>query len=96
MDGARAVERAKGLHLPESTPRERLGHHYIDLARGFQLIGDKEGAFSALQVAKRIAPTQTRYHPMVHETVRAMARQEARATDTLRGFAAWCGISTLA
>ncbi|WP_280502644.1 helix-turn-helix domain-containing protein [Nocardia farcinica] len=96
MDGARAVERAKGLHLPESTPRERLGHHYIDLARGFQLIGDKEGAFNALQVAKRVAPTQTRYHPMVHETVRAIARQEARATDTLRGFAAWCGISTIA
>jgi len=94
MDGTEAVKRAKGLELPAETPRERLGHHYIDLARGFLLHGDKEGALAALQVAKKIAPTQTRYHPMVHETIRAMARQEARATDTVRGFAAWCGITT--
>src|SRR5690606_25065071 len=86
MDGARVGERAKGLNLPGATPRERRGPHYTDLARGFQLIGDKEGAINALQVAKRVAPTQTRYHPMVHETVRAIARQEARATDILQGF----------
>ncbi|MEU9516813.1 helix-turn-helix domain-containing protein [Micromonospora sp. NPDC048169] len=92
LDGTTAVKRAKGMQLPSSTPRERAGHHYIDLARAFLLHGDREGAFSALQLARRIAPTQTRYHPMVHETVRALARQEARSTETLRGFAAWCGI----
>ncbi|MGQ4601427.1 helix-turn-helix domain-containing protein [Nocardia sp. R6R-6] len=94
MDGTEAVKRAKDLELPTETPRERLGHHYIDLARGFLLHGDRDGAFSALQIAKKIAPTQTRYHPMVHETIRALARQEARASDTVRGFAAWCGITT--
>ncbi|MBF6411011.1 helix-turn-helix domain-containing protein [Nocardia farcinica] len=94
MNGSEAVKRAQGLDLPASTPRERLGHHYIDLARGFLLHGDKDGCFSALQIAKKIAPTQTRYHPMVHETIRTLARQEARATDTVRGFAAWCGVTT--
>lgn len=95
MDGTTAVSRAKNVELPAETPRERLGHHYIDLARGFLLHGDKSNAFAALQIAKKIAPTQTRYHPMVHETIRTMARQEARATETVRGFAAWCGITSL-
>lgn len=95
MDGTEAVRRSKDVHLPTDTPRERVGHHYIDLARGFLLHGDREGAFSALQVAKRIAPTQTRYHPMVHETIRMLARQEARASETVRGFAAWCGINSI-
>jgi hypothetical protein len=35
---------------------------------------------------------QTRYHPMVHETIRVLAREQTRTTDTIRGFAAWCGI----
>ncbi|MEV0342783.1 helix-turn-helix transcriptional regulator [Nocardia sp. NPDC050713] len=95
MDGTEAVKRSKAVKLPEGTPRERVGHHYIDLARGFLLHGDRQGAFSALQVAKRTAPTQTRYHPMVHETIRMLARQEARASETVRGFAAWCGITSL-
>jgi transcriptional regulator with XRE-family HTH domain len=92
LDGTEAVKRSEKVTLPTGTPRERAGHHYIDLARGYLLHGDREKAFSALQSARRIAPTQTRYHPMVHETVRALARQEARSTETLRGFAAWCGI----
>ncbi|WP_280401334.1 helix-turn-helix domain-containing protein [Nocardia carnea] len=95
LDGTTAVERAKRMQLPANTPRERAGHHYIDLARAFLLHGDRAGTFSALQTARRIAPTQTRYHPMVHETVRALARQETRSTETLRGFAAWCGISQM-
>ncbi|MGV9411023.1 helix-turn-helix domain-containing protein [Nocardia sp. NPDC003693] len=95
MDGASAVKRAKAVTLPAGTPRERVGHHYIDLARGFYLHGDREGALSALQMAKRIAPTQTRFHPMVHETIRILARNEARATESVRGFAAWCGITSI-
>lgn len=92
LDGTEAVKRSEKVRLSTGTPRERAGHHYIDLARAYLLHGDREGAFSALQSARRIAPTQTRYHPMVHETVRALARQDARTTETLRGFAAWYGI----
>lgn len=92
LDGTEAVKRSEKVRLSAGTPRERSGHHYIDLARGYLLHGDRQGAFSALQSARHIAPTQTRYHPMVHETVRTLARQEARSTETLRGFAAWCGV----
>jgi hypothetical protein len=47
----------------------------------------------ALLTAKAIAPAQTRWNPMVHETVRALARAEARSVDTVHGFAVWCGIA---
>ncbi|MEV6136527.1 helix-turn-helix transcriptional regulator [Nocardia sp. NPDC051990] len=93
MDGTEAVKRADGLVIPASTPKSRVGHMYIDLARGFLLHGDRARTMGALQTAKKVAPTQTRYHPQVHETVRVLARAEARSTETLRGFAAWCGIA---
>ncbi len=93
MDGTEAVKRADGLLLPASTPKSRVGHMYIDLARGFLLHGDRTRTMAALQKAKKVAPTQTRYHPQVHETVRVLAREEARSTESVRGFAAWCGIA---
>ncbi|MBF6236289.1 helix-turn-helix transcriptional regulator [Nocardia otitidiscaviarum] len=93
MDGTEALARADTLVLPSSTPRERSGHHYIDLARAWLLHGKRASALGALQTARKLAPSQTRYHPMVHETVRVLAHEEARSTESLRGFAAWCGIT---
>lgn len=95
LDGTEAVARAEGLVLPPSVPRSRAGHYWIDLSRGYLLHGDKARTLEALQMAKKTTPAQTRYHPMVHETVRVLARQEARSTETVRGFAAWCGITSI-
>ena len=92
LDGTEAVKRAEQFTIPTTAPRERVGHHFIDLARGYLIHGDKAKAFTTLRRAKNIAPTQTRYHPMVHETIRALARDETRTNDTIRGFAAWCGL----
>ncbi|WP_306364873.1 helix-turn-helix domain-containing protein [Nocardia sp. CC227C] len=93
MDGTEALTRARGVTIPPTTPRERSGHHHIDMARAWLLHGDRRAAFDSLQTARRIAPSQTRYHPMVHETLRVLGLADARSTETLRGFAAWCGIS---
>jgi transcriptional regulator with XRE-family HTH domain len=92
LDGTEAVKRSEKFVIPPTTQRERIGHHCIDLARGYLIHGDKTKAFAVLHEAKKIAPTQTRYHPMVHETIRVLAREETRSNDTIRGFAAWCGI----
>ncbi|MBF6220245.1 helix-turn-helix transcriptional regulator [Nocardia abscessus] len=92
MDGTEAVKRAEQVHFPTTTPRERVGHHYIDLARGYLLHGDRTKAFASLRKAKQNAATQTRYHPMVHETIRVLTRNDARSNESVRGFAAWCGI----
>lgn len=93
LDGTEAVKRAETFTIPATAPRERVGHHLIDLARGWLIHGDKNKAFAALRQAKETAPTQTRYHPMAHETIRVLARQETRTSDTIRGFATWCGIN---
>lgn len=93
LDGTKAIKRADTFTLPQSTPRERVGHHWIDLARGYLLHGDHQRALATLNQARRTAPQQTRYHPQVHETVRALARADKRRTDTLANFVGWLGIT---
>ncbi|WP_405135216.1 helix-turn-helix domain-containing protein [Nocardia sp. NBC_01388] len=93
MDGGEALKRADGMFIPAGTPRSRSGHHYIDLARAYLLHGDRTLVLDALQTAKATAPSLTRFHPMVHETIRVLAREDSRRNDTVRGFAAWCGIT---
>jgi Tfp pilus assembly protein PilF len=70
----------------------RRGHHYIDLARGYVMAGDNEGALRCLQQARKIAPQQTRHHPMVRETVLSIASAR-RGREELSHFASWLGFS---
>ncbi len=93
QDGTTAVARNASNRLPSGTMRSRVAHHNIDLGRAWLLHGDHAKALEALNTARRAAPQQTRYHPMVAETVLALARAERRRSDTLSGFAAWMGIT---
>ncbi len=93
-DGTEAVKRAAAIEpFSPTTPRERVGHHWIDLARGRQLHGDWAGSLEALNRARRISPLQTRYHPQVRETVATLAQTDRRRTDSLAGFARWVGLT---
>jgi len=92
MDGGKAVERARHVHLLPDTPRERAGHHFLDLARAQLMNGDRDGVLGSLLTARRIAPQQTRYHPMAREAVYALARAERRSSESLRGLAVWMGV----
>lgn len=87
MDGTEAVKRAQRFDIPPQTQRERAGHHWIDVARGFLLHGDLDKATRSLYRAKEISPQQTKYHPMVHETIRTLARARRR-TDPVARLAA--------
>jgi hypothetical protein len=94
-DGTLAVTRAQHVQAdghPAVLPPERIGHYHIDLARGWLYHGDRRRALSALQTARRVAPQQVRYHPMVRETIRAIAHAEPRPNEDLRSFATWLGI----
>ncbi|PRX50483.1 transcriptional regulator with XRE-family HTH domain [Prauserella shujinwangii] len=91
-DGTEAVKRAADFTPGRTTPRERAGHHWIDLARGFQLHGQRDKALHSLLLARQTSPQQTRYHPQVRETVVTLAEQERRRSDTIAGFARWAGI----
>jgi hypothetical protein len=88
---AREVERAGYL---TRLPPERVGHYYIDLARGWLYHGDRRRALNALRRARRVAPQQVRYHPMVRDAVQAIAHAEPRPNEDLRAFAAWLGIDS--
>jgi hypothetical protein len=91
-DGAEAVRRSREVRLGPSVPAVRRGHHYIDLARGYVMAGDNESGLRCLQEARRIAPQQTRHHPMVRETVLSIAAAR-RGREELSLFASWLGIS---
>ncbi len=91
-DGTGAVERARRTRLPNTVAPVRLGHYYIDLARGFLYHGDRARALEALQKARQVAPQQTRNHPMVHETVRMLNDLERRRPESLANFATWLRI----
>lgn len=91
-DGAEAVRRARGMRLGPGVAPVRVGHHYIDLARGWLYHGDRARALEALYLARRAAPQQTRNHPMVRETVRMLVDLERRRPKALSGFASWLGV----
>ena len=94
LDGVEAVKRASTIEsFSVTTPTERVGHHWIDLARGLQLSGDRARSLEALQRARLISPLQTRYHPQVRETVATLVQTNRRRTDNLAGFARWVGLS---
>jgi transcriptional regulator with XRE-family HTH domain len=91
-DGTAAVTRAQTVVLPSTVKPTRAGHYWVDLARAWHLHGDRQRTLAALNKARRIAPQLTRYHPQVHETVRLMAAQERRQSDSLGNFVGWLGI----
>lgn len=90
-DGPEAIRRARQVRLAPAMPPVRRGHHYIDLARGYVMAGDHAGSLRCLQQARRIAPQQTRHHPMVRETVLAIAAAH-RGREELSLFAGWLGL----
>ncbi|GAA0830878.1 hypothetical protein GCM10009525_31330 [Streptosporangium amethystogenes subsp. fukuiense] len=91
-DGGEAIRRAQHTALSPAVAPVRLGHHYIDLARGWLYHGNRQKALETLLAARRAAPQQTRNHPMVRETVRMLVNLERRRPRSLSGFASWLGL----
>lgn len=89
---ARALEKARKVHLPEDYPKARAGHYWVDRARAETWTARHEEAFASLRRARKTAPQQTRYHPGVHETVATLLRARAKASGDLLEFANWCGV----
>ncbi|MFC7306071.1 helix-turn-helix domain-containing protein [Streptomyces monticola] len=79
---------------PAGTVGERSSHHFIDTAHARLAEGDRNGAFSDLRQARRIAPNHTRFHPSARETIGALLRQDRHPHAELTSFANWSGITT--
>jgi transcriptional regulator with XRE-family HTH domain len=96
-DGTLAVTRAREVErsaLLASLPPVRVGHFHIEVARGWLYHGDRHRALGALRRARRAAPQQARFHPMVRDAVQAIAHAEPRPSEELRSFASWLGIDS--
>ncbi|MGH3621786.1 MAG: helix-turn-helix domain-containing protein [Sciscionella sp.] len=90
-DGTTALRRGADLQLDGKLYPSRHGHFHIDMARARLLHGDHDGAVNEIQAARHLSPEQTRYHPQVHETIRALARARRRS-DPVARLAAWAGV----
>ncbi|MFI9381207.1 multiprotein-bridging factor 1 family protein [Kutzneria sp. NPDC052558] len=91
-DPDRAAREGASLVFPPGVSAPRKGRHYQDQARAWVLAGKPQEALRALNLARKIAPEQTRAHPQVLETARAIARLEKRRTDSLANFSGWLGV----
>jgi hypothetical protein len=87
-----AVAEAQGLALPEDWPPSRVSHHYAEVARAQLWMGRTKESFESLKQARRVAPQQTRYHPLVRETYAGLAHARRSMPETFTGFGAWLGM----
>ncbi|NIY69470.1 helix-turn-helix domain-containing protein [Streptomyces malaysiensis] len=86
-----AVEEAEGLTVPDDWPPSRLAHHHAEVARSQLWMGRTEDSFNSLRKARKVAPQQTRYHPLVRETYAGLAHVRRSMPETFTGFGAWLG-----
>lgn len=87
-----AVQQAEEITIPEGWPPSRLAHHHAEVARAQMWTGRTEPAFKSLQLARKLAPQQTRYHPTVRETYAGLEAAKRRMPDTFNNYGAWLGM----
>lgn len=93
-DGPAALDvvKQRGRQISRDIPASRRGHYWMDVARAYVLVGDREKALRSLQHARRVAPQLTRHHPQVRETALAIA-SSGRTSEELTAFISWLGLS---
>lgn len=71
---------------PESFQRlvpERRAHHYLDVARGYNQVGNLPEAGRLLVEASRIAPLEIRCRPIAHQVISDVLRRSRGAAPAL-------------
>ncbi|MBV6699330.1 helix-turn-helix transcriptional regulator [Kitasatospora aureofaciens] len=89
---AEALQVAKTITIPSDWPASRASAHLAEVARAQLWTGRPEASLQTLQRAREIAPQQTRYHPMVRETVAGLVSAHRSTPGTLSNLAHWVGI----
>ncbi|MCC3773455.1 helix-turn-helix domain-containing protein [Streptomyces sp. UNOB3_S3] len=86
-----AVRAAEESPLPDDWPPSRRAHHYTEVARAEMWTGRTDAAFRSLLLARKVAPQQTRYHPVVRETFAGLESAKRRMPDSFSNYGAWLG-----
>lgn len=88
-----AVELAAGTRLPKDLAKERKTYFWLDSARAHLYAGDPDAAIEALLESRAVAPEHFRSNPTVKATVRSIADQQRRSSDSLRSLANSAGVA---
>ncbi|MBC3843205.1 hypothetical protein GXW82_32370 [Streptacidiphilus sp. 4-A2] len=88
----KAVAASKDVYFPADWAPTRIGHHHIDLARSYRWMAKPDAALYHLDQAHAVAPQQASRHPLVHETVAALARASTRRSDALSTWITRTGV----
>ncbi|MET7382946.1 helix-turn-helix transcriptional regulator [Streptomyces sp. NPDC005526] len=89
-----AVETNNGLAIPQDWPRSRASHHFAEVARAQMWTNDLEGSFKSLLRARKAAPQQAKYHPMVRETYAGLEAAHRRLPESFLSYGSWLSSGT--
>ncbi|GEC09449.1 transcriptional regulator [Streptomyces spinoverrucosus] len=87
-----ALKQARKMKLPPQLATSRRAHFLIDRARAEMETGYTQKALEHLVDARRIAPEQTRYHPVARETITGLVHLSRRTPERLTYMASWIGL----
>ena len=88
-----AVEVADRLTIPKTWPKSRQSHHHAEVARAQLWTGKLEPAFQSLVQARKVAPQQAKYHPMVRETYAGLEAAYRQLPHSFLSYGSWLGSS---
>ncbi|SMF04262.1 helix-turn-helix transcriptional regulator [Streptomyces sp. Amel2xC10] len=85
----KAVEAADTLLIPDDWPKSRTSHHWAEIARAQMWTGKLEASFASLLKARKAAPQQAKYHPLVRDTYASLEAAHRRLPDTFLSYGSW-------
>ena len=85
----KAVESADNLVIPSDWPKSRTSHHWAEVARAQMWTGKLEASFASLLKARKTAPQQAKYHPMVRDTYASLEAAHRRLPDSFLSYGSW-------
>ncbi|MEU2969077.1 helix-turn-helix transcriptional regulator [Streptomyces ardesiacus] len=85
----KAVEEADKLSIPADWPKSRTSHHWAEVARAQMWTGKLEASFASLLKARKTAPQQAKYHPMVRDTYASLEAAHRRLPESFLSYGSW-------
>ncbi|MFE3601275.1 helix-turn-helix domain-containing protein [Streptomyces sp. NPDC059142] len=85
----KAVEEADRLSIPSDWPRSRTSHHWAEVARAQMWTGKLDSSFASLVKARKAAPQQAKYHPMVRDTYASLEAAHRRLPNSFLAYGSW-------
>ncbi|MEW1696799.1 helix-turn-helix domain-containing protein [Streptomyces sp. NPDC093249] len=89
-----AVEAAQEVIVPRDWPKSRTSHHFAEVARAQLWTGKIDAAFQSLLKARKAAPQQAKYHPLVRDTYAGLEAAYRQLPNSFLSYGSWLGSPT--